>query len=327
MTLEEIAAALGRHDTPSVPNWALGTVRRRSITFATGIEDVETRVHWVQAHAMTGDLRIHPARPEMSAADRFEDMDLETLCLLASVEGGVARTSLGLGGLMMWSDWIGFQAYDKYPEPGLLRRIGDCMIEFAPSGAYIEDWRFLESGVGPLAGLRLVSETGTDGVTQARQGGLVIAGDHVIQSIARRRPLPEGTRAQDYVRRSSNPAKALADVFDCTVDYAQRVAGLYSIKSSTDPRRQGTTLAMTAGFAPAAEGHLIQHLDGEEIRDRLWRIDSLTASVEFPLTTELTPDARSWLEREADTLVHPLTRDRQTSRRSPSKHSSQGTGA
>jgi len=327
VTLQEIAAALGRHDTPRVPDWALGTVRRRSITFATGIEDAETRVHWVQAHAMTGDLRIHPARPEITAADRFEDMDLETLCLLASVEGGVANTSLGPDGLMMWSDWIGFQAYDKYPEPGLLRRVGDCMIEFAPSGAYVEDWRFLASGVGPLAGLSLVSETGTDGVTRPRQGGLVIAGDHVIQSIARHRPLPEGTRAQDYVRSSDSPAAALADIFDCTVDYAQRVAGIYSIKSSTDPRRQGTTLAVTAGFAPAAEGHLIQHLDGEEIRDRLWRIDSLMASVEFPLATELAPDALSWLEREADTLIHPLTRDGQNTRRSPFTRSSQGTRA
>ncbi len=158
MTLEEVAAAAPQTNTLRVPDWALGCVRRRSITMATGVEDTLTRVFWVQAHGMTGDIRIHPARPQIAADTNLASLDRETLSLLASVEGGVAKTSWAEP-VMSWADWIGFQPYDKYPEPGQMRRIGDCMIEFAPSGAYVEDWRFLPSAPGLLAGLQLISET------------------------------------------------------------------------------------------------------------------------------------------------------------------------
>lgn len=162
MTLDELARKLPVPPPPRVPDWALGTHRRRSISFATGIEDASTFVVWVQAHGMTGDLRIHPARPRLTADDRLEDLDLDSLVRLASVEGGIAATAWAAG-VMRWSGWIGFQPYDKYPEPGVLRRVGDCMIEFAPSGIYVEDWRYQKSAPGLLAGLRLVAETAGDG--------------------------------------------------------------------------------------------------------------------------------------------------------------------
>ncbi len=71
MTLDELARRLPAPPPPRVPDWALGTHRRRSISFATGFEDASTFVVWVQAHGMTGDLRIHPARPLLAAGDRL----------------------------------------------------------------------------------------------------------------------------------------------------------------------------------------------------------------------------------------------------------------
>ncbi|MGE5266709.1 MAG: hypothetical protein ACM3L9_05010 [Deltaproteobacteria bacterium] len=307
MTLEEIAAAQSSTGTQRVPDWALGCVRRRSITFATGVEDRETRVFWTQAHGMTGDIRVNPARPRIPADTKLSALDHETLILLAGVEGGVATTSWNEP-VMSWADWIGFQPYDKYPEPGLMRRIGDCMIEFAPSGAYVEDWRFLPSEPGLLAGLRLEAEIDNAGKEHRRQGGLVIAGDHAIRTLARRDELAPGTRAQDFVRTSGDPVAALERVFDCTTDYAVRDAGTWTIEASTDPRREKKSISLLGTLIESGRpGPLIEAVaDDPHVSRRIWRIDSLEAGRLFPTSTPLAPSARSWLDREADTLLLPL---------------------
>lgn len=307
MTLEEIAKELSLAPCPRVPSWAFGTVQRRSITFASGFCDALTRVVWVQSHGMSGDIRVHPQRPALTKSSKLADLSLGEMVLLASVEGGVAATSWA-DGVMGWNDWIGFQVYDKYPEPGLMQRIGDCMIEFAPSGIYVEDWRFQPSNPGVLAGLHLVSETGHGGETVARRGGLVVAGDHAICSLARRNELPDGVRAQDYVRASSTPAAALEHVFECCVSYASRANGAFRIALSTDPRCEGTTADFTDDFAIAPQAnHVVQKIsDDPAVASRLWQIDSLEGSVVFPLATEVAADRLAWLQTESDSLVDPV---------------------
>jgi hypothetical protein len=307
MTLEEIAATAPRTNTLRVPDWALGCVRRRSITMATGVEDTWTRVFWVQAHGMTGDIRIHPARPQIAADTHLASLDRETLSLLASVEGGIATTSWNEP-VMSWAGWIGFQPYDKYPEPGLMRRIGDCMIEFAPSGAYVEDWRFQPSASGLLAGLRLVSETDTKTDTYSRTGGLVVAGDHAIRTFARIDELPDGTRCQDFVRSSADPVAALERVFGCVTDYMVRTSGDWIIAASTDPRREGAQSSLMGAMEPGREpGTLIEKVtDTMGVARRLWRIDSLETNRSYSLSTPIGDAQRAWLAREADTLLAPL---------------------
>ncbi len=306
VTLDKIARSGLSAPTLRVPRWALGTVHRRSISFATGHVDDLTKVVWVQSHGMTGDIRIHQDRPELANSHTLQSLDLDTLVALASVEGGVATTAW-CDGLMSWSDWIGFQPYDKYPEPGQLRRVGDCMVEFAPSGIYVEDWRFQPSESGLLAGLSLLREVDNKGVERSRRGGLVIAGDHAILSIARRDELPEGTRAQDFVRASKDPAAALRQVFDCTVDYAVRAGGAFEIALSTDPRREGQSLAVASGFSQTGTPGVLQQRisDHPDVQARFWRIDSLETDVEFSLATDAAPDRLAWLAREADTLIQP----------------------
>ncbi len=307
MTLDEISAAYPQPNTLRVPAWALGCVQRRSITFATGIEDTQTRVYWVQAHGMTGDIRIHPGRPNIAANTSLATLDRETLTHLASIEGGIATTSRA-DPVMSCADWIGYQPYDKYPEPGIMRRIGDCMIEFAPSGAYVEDWRFLPSAPGLLAGLRLVSETDTKNDTYPQSGGLVIAGDHAIRTLSRYQELPDGTRCQDFVANSSDPAAALERVFQCVTDYLVRDGTTWTIAASTDPRREGLNVPLTGPLARGTDpGTLIETVNGTSgIAQRVWRIDSLEANVAFTQTTPLVADRLAWLHREADTLIDPL---------------------
>lgn len=308
VTLEDIAERHAAAPVPRVPAWAFGTVRRRSITFATGVEDAKTFVVWVQSHGMTGDLRIHPARPKLLMTDRIEDLDHQSLVWLASVEGGTATASWS-DGVMSWADWIGFQPYDKYPESGFMRRIGDCMIEFAPSCIYVEDWRFQDSQPGPLAGFQLINETACDGRTYARRGGFVIAGDHSVLSLARKSVFPEGTRAQDFVGQAADPVAALRQVLECSVDYVTKHGDRQAIAVSTDPRLEGLASTLVERFSFGTEADLVvEHVTGEQgVQSRLWRIDSLELAHEFTRSTQAPEDSLNWLQREADTLLAPLT--------------------
>jgi len=307
MTLEEIVAGIGPRIASGVPTWAHGTFKRRSITFATGLEDTRTFVAWVQSHRMTGDIRIHPGRPKIMATDRLEDMDRETLSVLASVEGGLAETAWQ-DGLMSWENWIGFQPYNKYPEPGILRRTGDCMIEFAPSGIYVEEWRYLPSAAGPLGALHLIAEIDNTGTTRARNGGFVFAGRHAVLVLGRRTPLPDGVPAQAFVRTSDDPLAAARQVLECSVDFGvDDGRGLY-IAASTDPWREGRRLEIASRLEPSPDRDvLVEKVEDEAgIVSRLWRIDSLQGAVAFPLPTPAEAESLRWLQGEADTLIAPL---------------------
>ena len=50
------------------------------------------------------------------------------------------------------------------------------MMEFAPSGAYVEDWRLLNSVPGLFVGLELIGEEDlTTGARRELQGALILA--------------------------------------------------------------------------------------------------------------------------------------------------------
>src|SRR4029077_8972561 len=138
-------------------------------------------------------------RPLLTGATPLAERAPEELSALAEVEGGLARTRWD-GRAMHWSDWTSFQTHDRWPEPGALRRVGDCLTEHAPSGAYVEDWRFQPSAPGPLLGLRLVEERDTDRVELVnRGGGLVVCGQHAAFVRGRPRSLPGGRNLSDVV--------------------------------------------------------------------------------------------------------------------------------
>jgi hypothetical protein len=169
------------------------------------------------------------------------------------------------------------------------------MIEFAPSGIYVEDWRHQPSAGGAMAGLTLIAESDADGAMQPRRGALILAGRHAILCRDRRTPLPQTMRAQDYVAAMDDPLAAYRAVADCVVDFAE--GG--TIAASTDPWREGAPLDL-GGFEPLQDGELIQR-DGRITRR--WRVVSLGAQDAFPVATEAEPDKLKWLARESDTLL------------------------
>lgn len=297
MRLEDLARQAPVARAPAVPAWTLGCFHRRSITYATGHEDASTRVIWTQSCGLTGDLRLPLHRPDVAARGALAECAPEELVELARGEGGVAVTSWS-DGLMSWGNWAAFQPYDKWPEPGELRRVGPALIEFAPSGIYVEDWRLQPGSSGLRVGLRLVSEAPPGRAPAPRDGGLVIAGDHAIFALARRTRLAEGVPA--WRQLAADPTLD-ETVFDAQAAYARRdAAGAWRIALSIDPFAEGEALALD-GFIAAGPDAIRQTLaDGTE---RLWRVDVLMADQAVEAVTPASAEGAAWLSAESGTLL------------------------
>jgi hypothetical protein len=289
-----------------VPEWTLGCFRRRCITFFNGAEDVDTTVLWLQSHGLSADFRRAPGTPALRDERALADLPLDVLLALARVEGGLAHTGHD-GRLMSWSDWSSFQTHAKWPEPGRLERIGNCLVEFAPSGAYVEDWRLEPSGAGPLIGLGLLEERDLDtGAVRHRGGGLVVCGRHAAFVRGRPDALPEGGRLEDFVRAHAGDAAQLARVFAFDAAYGQAVAGPgdFVVTLSTRPWREGEPLLALEGFSyDPAHAHVLQRVEEGGCRlERRFSIDTLEREFSGGVDTPATAEARAWVEAERETL-------------------------
>jgi hypothetical protein len=253
MTLGEAAAHSRVLPDPVVPEWTMGCFRRRSITFSSGETDTETRVYWLQSGRLCADFRFG---------------------LPGHVEAGVAHATWD-GSRMRWTEWTALVDRDKWPEAGELRRVGNSLIEFAPSGAYVEEWRLQPHEPGLLAGLRLIDETDREtGEIRHRGGGLLVCGQH----IAIVRGGPDFSAAYGVL----DPTGAVARILHY---------------GDADP---GWSLD---GFSQCEEG-LMQSLtvNGRPVRRR-YTIDTLLPRFPFPLETPVSESGRGWLQAEADTLL------------------------
>lgn len=307
MTLDELANAQPFASPLAVPEWTLGCFRRRSITYATGWEDTDTTVIWVQSHGLTGDIRIPRGRPANAGRKFLADCSKADLIELAKSEGFVARTSWSRG-QMSWSPLAAFQPYDKWAEPGRLERVGPCLVEWAPSGIYVEDWRMLEGSTGLSVGLTLISETRLDGVEKPRTGGLVIAGDHAILVMGRRESLETG-RLHEQIASAKDFRAFTKQAFDSEVAYGVRSGGAYTIKLAVDPFSEGKPLFQPDGFERGvAPDELIQHPAPHEPWSlRRWKIDTLLATQPRSAATKASPEGMAWLLAESATLLPPIS--------------------
>ncbi|HTV18261.1 MAG TPA: hypothetical protein VMG12_06310 [Polyangiaceae bacterium] len=302
MHLFELCESTPQRSGPSVPEWVLGCFRRRSITFFTGTEDVATEVIWLQSRGLTADYRRTPPGVGVTSLAALRDLALSELLALARVEGGFAHTRWD-GELMHWSDWTAFQTHAKWPEPGRLTRVGGCMVELAPSGAYVEDWRHQPSlRGGPLIGLELIDERDVRaGVVRHRGGGLIVCGEHAGFVRGRPEPLPEGGTLEDYVRAHARDEAALARVF--SLDAAYGVAGAsrddFTVTLATLPWREGGPLLSLEGFAPARDGVVLQRVEeAGRLIERRFRVDTLEQAFESAPGTPVERATREWFERE-----------------------------
>jgi hypothetical protein len=314
VTLDELVRSLHAARGPAAvapgpgaaPAWAIGCFERRSITFFDGTTDASTKVVWLQTPGLTFDLRLPAARPAAGDLDGGGggDLPLDVCLALARCEGGLARASWD-GERMAWSDWTALQLHDKWPEPGLLRRVGDCLIEHAPSGAYVEDWRFKPSPPGPLLALRLVEERDLDrGVVLHRGGGLLVCGAHAGLVRGRPRPFDGGARRlADAVRAAASDPELLRAAFAFEASYGRRASGgdpsTFTVLASTDPRREQEPLLALDGFEDGGGGPVVQRsIERGRRLERLFVVETAIADVAFPVATAAAPAAHVWLAEE-----------------------------
>lgn len=315
MKLEELAALGVAAPGPRpnrVPGWTLGCFRRRAITFFTGATDVATRVYWLQSQGLTADLRLPARLPALAGVTDLAEAPPEHLLAMAQVEGGLARTEWDAATTMMaWSDWTSFQLHDKWPEPGRLARVGDCLIEHAPSGAYVEDWRLQPSRPGALIGLRLLEQRDlATGEVRHRGGGLVVCGDHAALVLGRPRALPGDRPLGELVRRCLDDWQLLRAVFGFEASVGKRAGpgADFIVEASSNPLREGQALLNLDGFSyDPQQGHVVQRVEDRDDQDggteRIFSIDTLESGFQTVLATPATPAAQHWLHREAATLL------------------------
>ncbi len=293
MTLADLLAALptGNLNSLAFPQRLLGAFRRKSITFANGLTDETTVVYWFQSRTFTIDLRL-PDGAATPVLDR---------------QGWVGDTLWnGTAQQLSWAINRSYQPRNQWPEPATLSFIGNSVLEFAPSGAYVEDWR-QQSTSGPLLGLRLLNLLNeTTGQTHAMDGGLIIVGNYAAFAQSR---LPA---VDASLGDAADLAQALADgtVTEREIEsYEVSIAtGGNTISHSTQSARVGQTM-FGSGFGIANDGCVILNrvIDGAPCQLR-FAVDLHIPEFAFANSTPSTAEAQTWAEREK----HHLMRHAQT---------------
>jgi len=320
MHLSEILVSCTRPnvswDRPAVPDWMIGSFKRRFITYADGLTDVDMEVYWLQSRRFSIDLRLARVDDQLPAC-HMDKADPAMREALAQHQGWFAESHWDeVQQQLSWQAATSLQLHDLWPEPAILRRVGNCMIEFAPSGVLIEDWRLQNLRTGPLIGLQLLGEYDSTGTLLRTGGGLIINDGSAAMVTGRTRHEQDRINALSlaYEREHHIPATLPRLMQTDGLDIANRralmgcetslamgslVAG-YTVTRSTHPDRLGASLLWLDGFNWDADGHLIQALtvDGQPYT-RVYAVDVLEAAFPYPQSTATTAKATDWMQAES----------------------------
>jgi hypothetical protein len=317
MTLKELLEQCGNRPKNAVPDWLLGCFRRHSIMFSNGLSDIKTEVYWLQSRNFTIDIRL-PINNDLVAAKPLAEHTKQELLQLANYEAFCAKTDWN-GDMLSWRDAdAALQLHNRWTEPATLKRVGNCMIEFCPSDAYIEDWRLQTSSAGPLIGLRLIEERElSSGLVRHKGGGLIVCGDYAGLVLGRAEDIVKpsaNATLKDMVIKADGNVASLAKLFnfETSVAHGSLEQG-FSVKHSTQASRLGEEIFPLDGFElPATYQHqdlgsieaIRQTLtiDGK-ICERLFLIDTIEPFINFSQTTEISAETQTWFERESPTLT------------------------
>jgi hypothetical protein len=312
MQLNQLLEQLSHRPTTSVPDWMLGCFKRKFITFANGQTDTATQVFWLQSRNITIDLRL-PISADQVAPKTLSDYSAQELIALANYEGWWAE-SQWQDNRLSWSGGCSLQLNNRWPEPAILSRVGNCMMEFSPSSAYVEDWRIQSRRAGPLLGMRLIDECDlATNEVRHRGGAFIVSGDWAGMVLGRASELPTGTanvRLRDVVKAAGNNLEFIRRAFNVETSIATgNLKTGYEVCHSTQPQRLAKPLFACDGFEfNKNTGEVIHHFEenGAKLKRR-FTIDTLEANFEFSGSTKFTPKAAEWFASEQETLGRYLT--------------------
>ncbi len=299
-----------------VPNWMIGAFKRRFITYADGQTDTDMEVYWLQSLRFSIDLRL-PRFDHQLRSDDLDNTNPAQQSLLAQHQGWFAESHWNeTNQQLSWQAATSLQLHDLWPEPAILRRVGNCMIEFAPNNVLVEDWRLQNQTTGPLIGLQLLGEYDATG-TLIRTGGGLIINDHYAAMVIGRTPHQTdqiATMVKTYKREHHEQAtlprlvhhyghdrRLWKALMGCETNLAiGNINDGFMITRSTHPDRIQTSLLSLDGFSWDENGHLVQTLEYEnQPYTRVYAVDVLDASFDYQYPTLTTPAAQSWMQQES----------------------------
>jgi hypothetical protein len=256
----------------TVPDRMIGCWIRRYIQFSDGTRETATRVIWVQTASGMGDMRIRADRPALRHCVELADCSDSELLVLSEQDCSCARTVLDESTTphptATWprgNDGFANQPVQNFPEPGWFawREAGDCMMEWAPSGAYEEEWR-LQARSQDFA-MHLVRAGATPTTC------LYIAGDYAMMArdcsgkAEQKKPLPEIVAARFHSRAAAEM------LLDGEFSFARRQnSQSYEIQLSSLPWREGVRIDLSWAVTASGDGAHRTDPDGQ-----IWNVESL----------------------------------------------------
>ena len=307
MKLKDLIKTINKKDQNGVPDWMLGYFKRKTISFYNGLSDSITDVCWFQSRTFTIDLRLPKNKIEKKDILEYSQEELEQI---SNYEGWFAD-SIFDGEKLSWRGGVSYQNVIKWPEPAILKRVGNCMIEFCPSNALVEDWRFQNTKEDYLIGLELIEEINLSTNKTIRNGGaLIISGEFAAICLGRDKTTEE---------KFSSNLETLEDILlDKNIDIKEKKKFLnfetsvakgnldtgYNIYLSTNPNKYDEELTSLDGFELSKDKEYIFQTyeeKGEKFK-RIYKIDIIDANFKFETTTKTSKDSEIWFEKESKTL-------------------------
>ncbi|MFK7731556.1 MAG: hypothetical protein AB8B48_08025 [Pseudomonadales bacterium] len=228
----------------TVPDRMLGCWHRRYIKFGDGPQETDTEVIWLQTLSGMADMRIRKNRPDLRSYKSLSDLSLDQLTQLADADCSCGITRLDKTTepyeTASWHDGDnGFaqQLISNFPEDGWMewKEQGRCMMEYAPSGQYEEDWRLQTGSEGAV--VHLLSE---DGPTTQQ---LFLSGRHLVLAIDRAHHPKDEKSLLDLFKQFKDDRLMLETLVSSEFSYAVQPEGTtdmtFMIERSTIPWREG----------------------------------------------------------------------------------------
>ncbi len=235
--------------TATVPDLLFGCWRRAWIEFADGTLDDTSIVLWLQTESLMVDVRLAGDRPDMSSRAGLHECTIDELRALASSDASSGFTEctpivVGTDGVRSaTASWhtrghgVNFQPVSAFPEPGLLTWNDDAtvMIERAPSGAYVEEWRLVPGSREPLR------------ITPVGDASVYRAGDVAVSVRDRAVPIPRLARLPELLDQYVTDRPMMEALLDCEFSVAELNGTNWTITTSTLPWRKGKGLDAELG--------------------------------------------------------------------------------
>ncbi len=233
----------------TVPDVMTGCWKRAWIEFADGTIDDTGTVVWLQTQSLMADVRIAADRPDLATRSGLHDCTVEELRAISVSDASSGYTEcgpvvVGADGLrtatVSWhtrGHGVNFQPVSAFPEPGLMTwdEDGTVMVERAPSGAYVEEWRLVPGSRRPLCVMQI--------------GGEVIyrSGDIAVFVRDRAIDIPRPARLPELLDEYSQDRAMMEALLDCEFSVAERAGDGWVVTTSTLPWREGTVLDVEWG--------------------------------------------------------------------------------